>query len=87
MPHIEKDLKKKAFLLMLSIMANKVLIWHWQISTNMIFFLLDWMLPGMSGIEICSGVGDRFFYIDTDGFAHVCPYCSGKIANVKNNTG
>lgn len=34
----------------------------------------------------CYGAGDRFFYIDTDGFAHVCPYCSGKIANVRDFT-
>ena len=32
----------------------------------------------------CYGAGDRFFYIDTDGFAHVCPYCSGKVANVRD---
>ena len=29
----------------------------------------------------CFGGGDRFFYIDTDGDAHLCPYCEGKIAN------
>lgn len=32
----------------------------------------------------CYGAGDRFFYIDTDGFAHICPYCSGKLANVRD---
>lgn len=26
----------------------------------------------------CFGGGNRFFYIDTDGDAHLCPYCSGK---------
>jgi len=34
----------------------------------------------------CFGAGDRFFYIDTDGFAHVCPYCNGKIANVRDHS-
>jgi MoaA/NifB/PqqE/SkfB family radical SAM enzyme len=34
----------------------------------------------------CFGAGDRFFYIDTDGFAHVCPYCDGKVTNVKDHT-
>lgn len=29
----------------------------------------------------CFGAGDRFFYIDTEGDAHVCPYCTNKIAN------
>lgn len=29
----------------------------------------------------CFGGGDRFFYIDTDGDAHLCPYCRGKIAS------
>ena len=29
----------------------------------------------------CFGSGDRFFYIDTDGDAHICPYCNSKIAN------
>jgi MoaA/NifB/PqqE/SkfB family radical SAM enzyme len=32
----------------------------------------------------CYGAGDRFFYIDTDGFAHICPYCNGKVANVRD---
>lgn len=30
----------------------------------------------------CFGGGNRFFYIDTDGDAHLCPYCSQKINNV-----
>lgn len=34
----------------------------------------------------CYGAGDRFFYIDTDGFAHICPYCSGKVANVRDHS-
>lgn len=29
----------------------------------------------------CFGGGDRFFYVDTDGYAHLCPFCSGKISN------
>lgn len=29
----------------------------------------------------CFGGGDRFFYIDTDGDAQVCPFCSGKVAS------
>ncbi len=29
----------------------------------------------------CFGSGDRFFYIDTDGDAHICPFCTKKIAN------
>lgn len=27
----------------------------------------------------CFGAGDRFFYIDTNGDAHVCPYCKGTV--------
>lgn len=34
----------------------------------------------------CYGAGDRFFYIDTEGFAHICPYCSGKVANVRDHS-
>ncbi len=34
----------------------------------------------------CNGAGDRFFYIDTDGFAHICPYCTGKVAKVTDYT-
>lgn len=26
----------------------------------------------------CFGAGDRFFYIDTDGDAHICPFCNSK---------
>ncbi len=26
----------------------------------------------------CFGGGNRFFYIDTDGDAHLCPFCTGK---------
>ncbi len=33
----------------------------------------------------CFGGGNRFFYIDTDGDAHLCPYCHGKIINVIRN--
>jgi MoaA/NifB/PqqE/SkfB family radical SAM enzyme len=29
----------------------------------------------------CFGAGNRFFYIDTDGDAHVCPFCTNKVAN------
>lgn len=29
----------------------------------------------------CFGGGNRFFYIDTDGDAHICPYCSKKVGN------
>jgi MoaA/NifB/PqqE/SkfB family radical SAM enzyme len=29
----------------------------------------------------CFGAGDRFFYIDPDGDAHICPYCTGKMGN------
>jgi MoaA/NifB/PqqE/SkfB family radical SAM enzyme len=29
----------------------------------------------------CFGGGDRFFYIDTDGDAHLCPFCTNKIAS------
>jgi MoaA/NifB/PqqE/SkfB family radical SAM enzyme len=32
----------------------------------------------------CFGAGDRFFYIDTDGDAHICPFCSNKVANTLN---
>jgi len=28
----------------------------------------------------CFGAGNRFFYIDTDGDAHVCPFCENKVA-------
>ena len=34
----------------------------------------------------CYGAGDRFFYIDTKGYAHICPYCTGKVANVTDHT-
>lgn len=30
----------------------------------------------------CFGGGNRFFYIDTDGDAHLCPYCVEKTENV-----
>lgn len=30
----------------------------------------------------CFGGGDRFFYVDTDGDAHLCPFCAGKVNNV-----
>ena len=29
----------------------------------------------------CFGAGDRFFYIDTEGDAHICPYCTNKIGS------
>lgn len=29
----------------------------------------------------CFGSGDRFFYIDTEGDAHICPYCNNKIGS------
>jgi MoaA/NifB/PqqE/SkfB family radical SAM enzyme len=31
----------------------------------------------------CFAAGNRFFYIDTDGDVHVCPFCSNKICNAK----
>ena len=34
----------------------------------------------------CFGAGNRFFYIDTDGDAHVCPYCIHKVCNVLENS-
>lgn len=34
----------------------------------------------------CYGAGDRFFYIDTDGFAHICPYCMEKVADIRDHT-
>ncbi|WP_258104526.1 radical SAM protein [Marinoscillum sp. MHG1-6] len=34
----------------------------------------------------CFGAGDRFFYIDTDGDAHICPYCVKKVSNTINET-
>jgi MoaA/NifB/PqqE/SkfB family radical SAM enzyme len=34
----------------------------------------------------CFGGGNRFFYIDSDGDAHVCPFCSDKIANVRDHS-
>ena len=27
----------------------------------------------------CFGAGDRFFYVDSDGDIHVCPFCEGKV--------
>jgi len=33
----------------------------------------------------CFGGGNRFFYIDTDGDAHLCPYCVGKSSNAVHN--
>lgn len=29
----------------------------------------------------CFGGGNRFFYIDTEGDAHICPYCTNKIGS------
>ena len=29
----------------------------------------------------CFGGGDRFFYIDTDGYAHLCPFCSSQVSS------
>lgn len=29
----------------------------------------------------CFGAGNQFFYLDADGYAHICPFCSEKIAN------
>ncbi len=29
----------------------------------------------------CFGAGNRFFYIDTDGDAQICPFCTNKVAN------
>jgi MoaA/NifB/PqqE/SkfB family radical SAM enzyme len=29
----------------------------------------------------CFGAGNRFFYIDADGDAHICPYCYKKVAS------
>ncbi len=34
----------------------------------------------------CFGAGNRFFYVDTDGDAHICPYCSGKAGKVKEHS-
>lgn len=34
----------------------------------------------------CFGGGNRFFYIDTDGDAHLCPYCVGKNQNALQNS-
>jgi MoaA/NifB/PqqE/SkfB family radical SAM enzyme len=34
----------------------------------------------------CFGGGNRFFYIDTDGDAHLCPYCTNKTNNVLQNS-
>ena len=34
----------------------------------------------------CFGAGDRFFYIDTDGDAHICPFCSAKIGSALDHT-
>ena len=34
----------------------------------------------------CFGGGNRFFYIDTDGDAHLCPYCVGKSSNAVLNS-
>ena len=31
--------------------------------------------------EGCSGSGNRFVYIDTDGDAHICPFCGDKVAS------
>ena len=34
----------------------------------------------------CFGAGNRFFYIDAGGDAHLCPFCQGKMGNVLHNT-
>jgi MoaA/NifB/PqqE/SkfB family radical SAM enzyme len=32
----------------------------------------------------CFGAGDRFFYINTEGEAQICPYCSGGVADARS---
>lgn len=32
----------------------------------------------------CFGAGDRFLYVDTEGDAHICPYCAEKIASARD---
>jgi MoaA/NifB/PqqE/SkfB family radical SAM enzyme len=32
----------------------------------------------------CFGAGNRFFYIDTEGDAHICPYCTNKIGSARH---
>ena len=34
----------------------------------------------------CFGAGDRFFYVDMEGFAHVCPFCQGRVADALENS-
>lgn len=34
----------------------------------------------------CFGGGNRYLYIDSDGFIHSCPYCRNKAANLLENT-
>lgn len=34
----------------------------------------------------CLGAGNQFFYIDTEGVAHVCPFCVNKVIDTKNNS-
>jgi MoaA/NifB/PqqE/SkfB family radical SAM enzyme len=34
----------------------------------------------------CSGAGDRFFYIDTDGDLHACPFCQKKSGSLLNGS-
>ena len=34
----------------------------------------------------CFGGGNRFFYIDTDGDAHLCPYCVGKSSSALHSS-
>jgi len=34
----------------------------------------------------CFGAGDRFFYIDTDGDTHICPYCTRKIGSAQHRS-
>ena len=34
----------------------------------------------------CFGAGNRFLYIDTDGDAHICPFCDNKVINANKAT-
>ena len=40
-------------------------------------------LPALSQKTVgCFGAGDRYFFVDAEGFAHACPFCRGRAGRV-----
>jgi len=40
-------------------------------------------LPALTQRTVgCFGAGDRYFFVDAEGFAHACPFCRGRVGTV-----